>query len=35
MADKYIVEEAEALAKRALVQFFPQLYTCLTSRTLS
>lgn len=27
MADKYNVEEAEALAKRALVQLFPRFYT--------
>lgn len=35
MADKYNVEEAEALAKRALVQLFPQsyIYTCLLSPT--
>lgn len=34
MADKYNVEEAEALAKRALVQLFPRFYTCLIFRIL-
>lgn len=34
MADKYNVEEAEALAKRTLVQLFPRFYTSLFSRII-